>query len=191
MEIVSISKYSLDEKRDAFARLLATGKDPAKAYNITFHDMLNDIDAYAKAKEIAETPCVTEKILQYIDDRRVLNTITRQDVAVQLKRVVDCDASDFYEMDEQGQMKIKPMDKWTRSMKAAFSGIRYTRNGIELKVYDKISAVNSLVNLMGWDKVPEENRMVNELSGYTDEQLKTLANNVEDAKLIEDVDKQG
>lgn len=66
--------------------------------------------------------------------------------------------------------KLKPM-KWTRSMKTAFRGIKYTRSD-RLQVYDKISAANSLSNLMEWTKSPDNNAPAGRLSEYTDAQLK-------------------
>ncbi len=179
--------YNMDEKRDTFASLVASGRDPAQAYNISFHSLLSHDDALLRAKELCENEYVKDKIIQYYDDRKVLNSINRHNVAIPLKRIIDCDMSEFYEEDRDTKMfKLKPISKWTRNMKAAFRGIKYTRNGIELVVYDKISASNSLMNLMGWDKVPDNNGNVNELGNYTDDQLKELASNIEDAKIIED-----
>jgi len=182
----SITKYSLDEKRDTFARLVASGKDPAKAYNIAFNDILPDVDAMEKASSLCTDDFVIKKINQYYDDRRVLKTINRQDVAITLKRVIDVEAVDYYKEDEMGRIIFKPMKEWSRSMRTAFRGIKYSRSGQELLLYDKISAANALIGLMGWDKTPENNQKSNDMSNFSDEQLKELASNVEDAQIVKD-----
>lgn len=185
-EIVTYS-YPLDDKRDTFARLVASGKNVGEAYNLAFHSSLPQEDAVFRAKGLCENEYVVDKINQYYDDKKVLTSINRQNVAIPLKRILDCDMSDFYEMDKDTKtFKLKPIGKWTRSMKTAFRGIKYTRNGIELQVYDKISAANSLMNLMGWTKSPDNNAPAGELSEYTDAQLKELASNIEEAKIIEE-----
>jgi len=186
-----ITNYTLDEKRDSFARLMASGESPEKSYCIAFNSILSDEDAKEKAMELCKNPYVVEKISAYCEDRKVLNSINRQNVSVTLKRIIDVDASDFYYNDENGNFVLVPIERWTRSMKTAFKGIKYTKTGIELQLYDKISAINSLSGIMGWGKEVENNRIINDLSNFTDEQLKMLASSVEEVREIEEVKDNG
>lgn len=182
-----ITKYTLDEKRDSFARLMASGEKPGRSYCIAFNSVLKDEDAKYKAMQLCKDPCIVEKIASYCEDRKILNSINKQNIAISLKRIIDVDASDFYENDEYGNFKLVPKNRWTRSMKTAFKGIKYTKTGIELQVYDKISAINSLSGMMGWDKEVENKRVINDLSNFTDDQLKMLASSVVEVKEIEDI----
>ena len=99
-EIVTYS-YPLDDKRDTFARLVASGKNVGEAYNLAFHSSLPQEDAVFRAKGLCENEYVVDKINQYYDDKKVLTSINRQNVAIPLKRILDCNMSDFYEMDKR------------------------------------------------------------------------------------------
>jgi len=77
-------------------------------------------------------------------------------------------------------MKIKPIEQWTEEMKAAFKGVKFTKNGIELMTYDKIAAANSISNMLGWDKTPEEVRKINDYSDISTKQLKDTLKELED-----------
>ena len=183
---VTISVYELDMKRNSFARLVASGQDIGEAYNIAFHTSLSYEDSFGRGKELCENKYVAKKINEYCDDNKVLSTINRRDVAISLKRIADCDAADFYKMDN-GLMVLKPLDEWTRSMRAAFAGIKYSKTGIELKTHDKIASLNSIIRMMGWDKSPDESATSgNEMAGYSDDQLDELISSMDEIKEIED-----
>ncbi|MFA6727825.1 MAG: terminase small subunit [Prevotella sp.] len=187
---VTISNFELDHKRDNFAHLVASGHDIGEAYNTAFRESLSDKESFEKGKELCANEYVSKKIREYYEDIKTLSTVNRSSLAVILKRIADCDASDFFETSSSGMFMIKPLDKWTRTMKAAFKGIKFNKNGMELVVYDKISSINSLVNLMGWNRVPDEVNNKNELSSYTDSQLNDLISSFDEVKLLGDVGKK-
>ena len=54
------------------------------------------------------------------------------------------------------------------------------KNDIELMTYDKIAAANSISNMLGWDKTPEEVRKINDYSDISTEQLKDTLKELED-----------
>ena len=79
------------------------------------------------------------------------------------------------------------MSEWTESMREAFGGVKFLRDGSqELKIYNKLESISLLVKVMGWSTLPNINNVNNELSNYTDEQLKELAGDIEDAEIVED-----
>lgn len=183
---ITVGVYKLDKKRDSFAKLVSSGQDIGEAYNTAFRTSLSYDESFKRGKELCENKYVTEKINEYCDDNRVLSTINRRDIAIKLKRIADCNVGDYFRQ-EGNVMVIKPLDEWSRDMKVAFAGIRYTRSGVELKTYDKISSLNSIIKMMGWDKAPEESASSsNELSSYSDDQLKELLNSMENIGEIED-----
>ena len=46
--------------------------------------------------------------------------------------------------------------------------------------YDKIGAANSISNMMGWDKAPEETKKLNDYSDISTKQLKDTLKELED-----------
>lgn len=168
---ISVSSYELDRKRETFARLVASATDIGEAYNIAFHKTLPDTEAFERGDKLCHDEWVAKRIKQFYDDENVWHTVKRKNVAVTLKKIIDCSASDFLEQDASGVIKIKPINKWTDSMKVAFKGLKFTKNGTELMTYDKIASANALSGMMGWDKSPEEVKADNDLSGLTNKQL--------------------
>ena len=71
-------------------------------------------------------------------------------------------------------MRLKPMDKWTRTMKVAFKGIRYTKNGMEIQLYDKIGAANTITKMMGWEKTIDTGGTQNALASWSDDDLRRV-----------------
>ncbi len=186
----SLARYdelSLDIKRDLFARMLVAGNSPAKAYNTAFSDTLPDSKAAERAADLAERPEMIKIINKYYEDKKIYSHITRENMAVRLQRISEVQACDFYEDNGLGGFRVKPMSEWTESMREAFGGIKFLKGGAqELKINGKLESINSLMKLMGWSALPDVNTANNELSNYTDEQLKELAGDIEDAEVMED-----
>jgi len=180
-------ELSLDIKRDMFARLLVGGSSPAKAYNTAFNDTLPDSKASECASNLVESPEMIRTINKYYEDKKIYSRISRENTAVRLQRIAEVQICDYYEDDGDGCLKIKPMSEWTESMREAFGGVKFLRDGSqELKIYDKLESISLLVKVMGWSTLPNINNVNNELSNYTDEQLKELAGDIEDAEIVED-----
>ncbi len=181
----------LDYKRDTFAKMMAAGSPPEIAYNTSFSDTLPIDAARSKAETLCLIPEVKEAISKYSDDKRVFNTITRENIAVKLMRVSNVSACDYYEDNGVGGLRVKPMNTWTRDMREAFSGIKFYRGGgQELKIYSKLDSLNLLMKLMGWDKEQDIKNSVNEMDHYTDAQLMQLADGIQDVEEITDEEKQ-
>ena len=177
---VEVSSYELDRKRETFARLVASASDIGEAYNIAFRKQLPETEAFERGEKMCHDEYVSKRIKQFYDDEKVWQTVKRKNVAVKLERLIDCNASDYFCMNANGAMKIKPIEQWTEEMKAAFKGVKFTKNGIELMTYDKIAAANSISNMLGWDKTPEEVRKINDYSGISTKQLKDTLKELED-----------
>lgn len=173
-EDIYITSSSLDRKRESFARLIATGQDIGDAYNVVFHTNLDEITAFEKGKELCEDEYVKKRINDLFDDLGVYSTVTKENISVTMKRIIDCNASDFFEMDRSGMMRLKPIDKWTRTMKVAFKGIRYTKNGMEIQLYDKIGAANTITKMMGWEKTIDTGGTQNALASWSDDDLRRV-----------------
>ena len=177
---VEVSSYELDRKRETFARLVASASDVGEAYNIAFRKQLPETEAFEQGDKLCHDEWVSKRIKQFYDDEKVRETIKRDNIAIKLKRIIDCNASDYFWIDRNGIMKIKPMNQWTDDMKVAFKGVKFTKNGMELMTYDKIAAANSISNMLGWDKAPEETKKINDYSDISTKQLKDTLKELED-----------
>lgn len=187
-KVIRFDEYGLDIKRDTFAKLFASGEDPAKAYNMAFScNMPTDI-ATEKAKELCDITYVRTRIRRYIGDKQAIKRMSRDFLVSKLSRVIEVEASDYYTIGSNGRISLKPMDEWTDDMKVAFKGVKFGKDGQELKIYDKLDAIGRASKIMGYENVAPIENNLNDMSSLTDDQLKEIAGNIEDAQIVEEKD---
>lgn len=59
-----------------------------------------------------------------------------------------CNVCDFYEITD-GALTVKPLDRIPKFAAGAISGLKQTKEGIELKFYDKYKALEAIAKIMG------------------------------------------
>lgn len=62
-----------------------------------------------------------------------------------------CNVCDFYEI-KDGVLTVKPLEKIPDSAAGAIAGLKQTKDGVELKFYDKYKALEAIAKIMG---IPE------------------------------------
>ena len=60
-----------------------------------------------------------------------------------------CNVCDFYEISKDGTLQVKPLESIPKSSAGAISGFKQTKEGIEIKFYDKYKALEAIAKIMG------------------------------------------
>lgn len=111
--------------------------------------------------------------------------ISQERVLAELAAIGFADATDFVGIEMQGcgedsypDIVIKPTDKLPKMKRAAIAGIKQGRSGIEIKLNDKLRALEQISRIMGYVKdsgtQPQtgDNGLVNAISTSSEEVFK-------------------
>ncbi len=75
--------------------------------------------------------------------------VTAERVIGELAAVAFANASDYVEVTDEGRVKIRPTEKLTKKKRAAIVGIRTASGGIEIKLGNKLQALQMLGRYLG------------------------------------------
>lgn len=163
----------MEDRYENFCQRIIAREGLAMAYKMAIDATVSDDIAKERAYELVRGNIyVRQRINELQDDLMVYQSISKENMLVSLKRMVDVSVSDFYKDDGS----LKPMNEWTRAMKMACVGIKPTRFGMEIKIQDKLGAITNISRMMGYDA---DNGIINIKNGMEDlsiDELKQLAN---------------
>lgn len=63
-------------------------------------------------------------------------------------KIAFCNILDFYEVVD-GNLQVKSIDEIPSEYAGAISGLKQTKDGVELKLYDKYKALEAIAKLLG------------------------------------------
>ncbi len=187
--VLNMPDFSLEERLEKFSRLIADRYGLVRSYRLAYdYDKGTDDEVESLAYNlIAENDYVKDRITRLHDDKKVLQSITRDDLLVAMKRVVDVSISDYFTMNALGGLQLKNFRDWTPSMKMACCGMKQSKFGVEVKILDKMGAINTISNIMGYSE--QSNTMIKVTTEYgnmSDKQLKSIIEDAECTAFIEE-----
>lgn len=186
---LTMPDYTLEERLEKFSRFIADRYGLVRSYRLAYnYEGGTDDEVQQLAYNlIDQNDFVKQRITRLHEDRQVLQSITRDDLLVAMKRVVDVSIADYFTMNALGGIQLRNFRDWTHSMKMACCGMKQTRHGVEVKILDKLGAVNTISNIMGYTQ--QSNTMIKVTTEYGDmseEQLKKIIEDVECTAFIEE-----
>lgn len=92
---------------------------------------------------------VSEAIRMAMDARSKRTGITQDRVLQELAAIGFSRATDFVRIDESGRVVLTPTDALTEDQRRAIAGIKDGKFGVELKLYDKLRALEKLGEHLG------------------------------------------
>ena len=119
------------------------------------------IQAHSNAAKLMKRPQIKAEIKRLMDERKKNIGIAADEVLAQLIIIARANAADFAEIavkegaDKAGnpielrQVEIKPTAEMDQTKIAALAGIKQSTSGIEVKLYDKLKALELLMRHMG------------------------------------------
>ena len=130
--VLNMPDFSLEERLEV-PRLIADRYGLVRSYRLAYdYDKGTDDEVESLAYNlIAENDYVKDRITRLHDDKKVLQSITRDDLLVAMKRVVDVSISDYFTMNALGGLQLRNFRDWTPSMKMACCGMKQWMEGYQ------------------------------------------------------------
>ena len=121
-----------------------------------------------KAYKLLENPEIKERIDKRMKDRQKRTEITQDIVLEELRRIALAKPTDFFKIKDMGQYKqvdIIPTDNIPEDKIGAIAGIKQGANGIEVKLHDRLKALELIGRHLGMFKdkleIIDDNKNVN------------------------------
>lgn len=157
--------YEVTEKQKVFADEYLIDLNATRAYKVAYPTVKNDDTAAAAATRMLRNVKVAEYIQERMQERKKRTEITQDKVLQELAAVAFSNATDYVEV-RDNTVIVKDTASLSDTQIKALSGIKESRGGIEVKLNDKLKALELLGRHLGMfkDKV--------EVSGIDEEKKK-------------------
>lgn len=187
----------LTEKQKIFVDEYLIDLNATRAYKAAYPKVKNDSTAAAAGARLLRNVKVQNYIEKRIQERAQRTEITQDKVVQELAKIAFSKGTDFVQVvmktgyrslvDEEGNVigrepyeyqavEILNTDEVPDEKQAAIAGIKHGANGIEIKLNDKVKALELLGRHLGMfnDKLEVSGNAKNPFAGLTTEELKKL-----------------
>ena len=157
--------YEVTEKQKVFADEYLIDLNAARAYKVAYPAVKKDEVAAVNGNRMLRNAKVAEYITERMQDRQKRTEITQDKVLQELAAVAFSNATDYVEVRDNAVI-VKDTASLSDTQIKALAGIKESRGGIEVKLNDKLKALELLGRHLGMfkDKV--------EVSGIDEEKKK-------------------
>lgn len=155
----------LSQKQEKFANLYVDLGNASEAYRRSYPNSKKwkDSTIWTRASEMLADKRVAERVKEIQAELREKASITKQEAVRELTNIVRGRIIDVFEF-TNGIIKIKDLSKLPDEIVSCISSIKETSTGTEIKLYDKIQAIDRLSRMMGWDEA-EKHEIEGQLKG--------------------------
>lgn len=105
--------------------------------------------AYSIGEENLRKPEIAEKIKKFRDAQIERTSITADRVVMELARIAFADGTAFAKITPRGAVKLTPTKDLSPDQRAAFAGVKKGKFGTEIKLCDKVKALELLGKHLG------------------------------------------
>lgn len=157
--------YEVTEKQKVFADEYLIDLNATRAYKVAYPAAKKDEVAAVNGNRMLRNAKVAEYITERMQDRQKRTEITQDKVLQELAAVAFSNATDYVEVRDNAVI-VKDTASLSDTQIKALAGIKESRGGIEVKLNDKLKALELLGRHLGMfkDKV--------EVSGIDEEKKK-------------------
>lgn len=127
-----------NKKHESFCHQVAGGMTYAKAYEVVGYKPSDH-----NASKLACNPEVAARITELEYDMRAAYHVTPQRVIAELAKIGFADITEAVEI-KRGKVKVKDTADMPKDLRAAISEIREGREGIVVKLHEKVAALEKL-----------------------------------------------
>lgn len=132
-----------------------------------------------KASQMLDKDNIRITIKKLQDDLQKRSDISKDEAVKELSAIVRARISDVVQA-KGLSVKIKDLDELPDMVRSCIKSVRKSKGGISIELYDKISAIDRLSKMLGWDRPAEIIANFSPFDGWTDEQLeKYISESVE------------
>lgn len=142
----------MTEKQKKFADEYLIDLNATRAYKAAYKSVKNDNSAMAGASRMLRNVKVATYIEEKMAERAERTEIKQDDVVKELAKIGFAQITDYVEVQNINGFEkviIKPTDEIEKEKIGAIAGIKEGRNGIEIKMNDKVKALELLGKHLG------------------------------------------
>ena len=142
----------MTEKQKKFADEYLIDLNATRAYKAAYKSVKNDNSARAGASRMLRNVKVATYIEEKMAERAERTEIKQDDVVKELAKIGFAQITDYVEVQNINGFEkviIKPTDEIEKEKIGAIAGIKEGRNGIEIKMNDKVKALELLGKHLG------------------------------------------
>lgn len=167
----------MTEKQKRFADEYLIDLNATRAYKAAYPAVKKDKTAAAAAARLLRNVKVAEYIKQQMEKIAERTEVTQDRVVKELAKIGFAQITDYVEINPNGCVIIKPTSEMPEDKIGAIAGIKEGQNGTEIKLNDKVKALELLSRHLGMfnDKISVTGTISNPFEGLTTEQLIKLA----------------
>jgi len=165
-------RFGLNDREEAFCRTIVRKRDIAIAYIQNIDSSLDSEEAYRRGVHMLQREDISHRVTKLEENRRIARDWDKESMVAEMIRMCSVNASDYFEDDEDGGYRVKPIAKWTENMKVACKGIEPTKVGWKITLNDKNVMIDKVSKMKSFYE--EEDKDVNannKLANKTDEEL--------------------
>lgn len=144
------------ERQKRFAEEYLIDLNATRAYKAAYPNVKKDETAAAAAARLLKNVKVKAYIDEQMQKRAKRTEVTQDKVVAELAKIGFARITDFVEIDSQNNVIIRSTDKMDENKIGAIAGIKEGQNGIEVKMNDKVKALELLGRHLGmWNDKQE------------------------------------
>lgn len=146
----------MTERQKRFAEEYLIDLNATRAYKAAYPNVKKDETAAAAAARLLKNVKVKVYIDEQMQKRAKRTEVTQDKVVAELAKIGFARITDFVEIDSRNNVIIRSTDKMDENKIGAIAGIKEGQNGIEVKMNDKVKALELLGRHLGmWNDKQE------------------------------------
>jgi len=134
----------LTEKQKLFVDEYLIDLNATRAYKATYPNVKKDEAARVNASKLLTITNVKEYVAEKIKERTERTEVTQDMVIKELAKIGFAQITDFVEVDEQNNVIIRATGEIDKNKIGAIAGIKESQSGVEIKMNDKVKALELL-----------------------------------------------
>jgi phage terminase small subunit len=105
--------------------------------------------AYSKGQQLLKKVEIQEYLQHRRKDQQIRTEITQDRVLQELASIGFARGTDYAQVTKFGTVALTPTDQLSKDQKAAVTGVKETKDGVEIKLADKVKALELLGKHLG------------------------------------------
>lgn len=170
---------NLTEKQKLFTNEYLIDLNATRAYKEVYKSVKKDETARANSSRLLKKPNIQAYLDTQMKEREQRTKITQDKVLKELSYIGFANATNYARVIESNGLKVVELEvtnKLPEDKQAAIASIKEGANGIEVKLHDKVKALELIGKHLGMftDKIEHSGSINNPFEGLTTEDLKKL-----------------
>lgn len=142
----------LTPKQENFCNYYIETGNASEAYRMSYScKTMKDNAINVQASKMLSSPKIALRVKELQEELKLKSDITKEEAIKELSNIVRARITKLGKI-KGSTFTLNSLNDLSDDMVSAIQTVKSTNNGIEIKLYDKIAAVDRLSKMMGWDK---------------------------------------